>query len=215
MTGKDHARAALVIVDVQNDFCPGGALGVRGGDEIVPILNEYASRFSRAGLPVYATRDWHPEQTTHFQKWGGLWPPHCVAGTSGAAFHSELKLPRQTIVISKGTQPEGDSYSTFHGWDYDGLPFVDSLRRHGVRHLYIGGLATDYCVLFSTLDALSQGFAVTVLLDAVRGIDRKPGDSERALGKMKEAGADTATLEFIHAKLAEVSGANPAKASRH
>jgi nicotinamidase/pyrazinamidase len=211
---KDRARAALVIVDVQNDFCAGGALAVPGGDEVVPILNEYATRFSEAGLPIYATRDWHPEQTTHFQKWGGLWPPHCVAGTSGAAFHSELKLPRQTIVISKGTQPEGDSYSTFHGWDYDGLPFVDSLRRHGVRHLYIGGLATDYCVLFSTLDALSQGFAVTVLLDAVRGIDREPGDSERALQKMKEAGAETATLGSVDGELAGASDRNPARASR-
>jgi nicotinamidase/pyrazinamidase len=208
---KDRARAALVIVDVQNDFCPGGALGIRGGDEIVSILNEYASRFSQAGLPVYATRDWHPEQTTHFKRWGGSWPPHCVAGTNGAAFHSDLKLPKETVVISKGTQPEGDSYSTFHGRDYDGLSFADSLRRRGVRHLYIGGLATDYCVLFSTLDALSQGFAVTVLLDAVRGIDRKPGDSERALQKMKEAGADTATLASIDAELGEVRSA---KASR-
>jgi nicotinamidase/pyrazinamidase len=211
MAGTDRARAALVIVDVQNDFCPGGALGVLGGDEIVPVLSEYASRFSKAGLPIFATRDWHPEQTTHFQKWGGIWPPHCVAGTNGAAFHSGLKLPRETIIISKGTQPEGDSYSTFHGWDYDGLPFEDSLRRRGVHHLYIGGLATDYCVLFSTLDALSQGFAVTVLLDAVRGIDREPGDSERALRKMKEAGADTATLASIDAELGE---ARSAKASR-
>jgi len=202
---ESRARAALVIVDVQNDFCAGGTLAVPGGDEVVPVLNEYASRFSRAGLPVYATRDWHPEQTTHFEPWGGTWPPHCVAGTSGAAFHSELKLPKETIVISKGTEPEGDSYSAFHGQDYDGLSFEDSLRRRGVRHLYVGGLATDYCVQFSVLDALSHGFAVTVLLDAVRGVERKPGDSEQALQKMKKAGAETATLQSIDIELAELS----------
>jgi nicotinamidase/pyrazinamidase len=204
---KLSAPAALVIVDVQNDFCAGGALEVPEGDEVVPILNQYADRFSRAGLPVYATRDWHPEQTTHFQQWGGAWPPHCVAGTSGAAFHSGLKLPKETVVVSKGTAAEGDSYSAFHGQDYDGRSFDDSLRRSGVHHLYVGGLATDYCVKFSVLDALSHGLAVTVLRDAVRGVERQPGDSDRALEEMRKAGADTAMLESIDAKLAEVSRA--------
>lgn len=211
MTEKDRARAALVIVDVQNDFCAGGTLAVPGGDEVVPVLNEYARRFSDAGLPIYATRDWHPEQTNHFKQWGGPWPPHCVAGTSGAAFHSDLKLPRETIVISKGTQPEGESYSAFHGQDYDGSSFEESLRRREVHHLYIGGLATDYCVQFSVLDALSKGFAVSILLDAVRGVEREPGDSERAIAKMKKAGAHAATLASVEAELGVLP---PARASR-
>ncbi len=198
---KNTARAALVIVDVQNDFCSGGSLAVSRGDEVVPILNEYASRFSRARLPVYAARDWHPEVTTHFKEGGGVWPPHCVAGTNGAAFHSDLKLPPQTIVVSKGTQPDEDAYSAFQAHDYNGLSFADSLRQQGVGHLYIGGLATDYCVRFSVQDALALGLAATVLVDAVRGVDRKAGDSERALEEMKEAGADTATLESVDAEL--------------
>ena len=198
---KNTARAALVIVDVQNDFCPGGSLAVPRGDEVVPILNEYASRFSRAGLPVYATRDWHPEETAHFKEWGGTWPPHCVAGTNGAAFHSDLKLPAQAVVVSKGTQPDEDAYSVFRAHDYNGLSFADSLREQGVGHLYIGGLATDYCVRSSVQEAIALGLETTVLVDAVRGVDRKAGDSERALEEMKEAGADTATLESIDTEL--------------
>jgi len=205
MAGEKEARAALIMVDVQNDFCSGGALAVRGGDEVVPVLNDYASRFSRAGLPIYATRDWHPEETSHFEPWGGTWPPHCIAGTNGAAFHSGLRFPKETVIVSKGTQPERDSYSAFHGQDYDDRSFEESLRRRGVHHLYVGGLATDYCVKFSVLDALSQGFAVTVLVDAVRGVEREAGDSERALEQMKRAGASTATLETIDAELANVA----------
>ncbi len=198
---KKRGRPALVIVDVQNDFCAGGSLAVPGGDEVVPILNEYASRFSRAGLPVYASRDWHPEVTTHFKERGGVWPPHCVAGTQGAAFHSDLKLPAETIVVSKGTEPDEDAYSAFQAHDYNGLSFADSLRQQGVGHLYIGGLATDYCVRSSVQDAIALGLAVTVLVDAVRGVDRKVGDSERVLEEMKEAGADTASLQSIDAEL--------------
>jgi len=167
----------------------------------VPILNEYASRFSRAGLPIYVTRDWHPEETTHFKQWGGTWPPHCVAGTSGAAFHSDLKLPAQAIVVSKGTQPDEDAYSVFQAHDYNGLSFGDSLRQEGVEHVYIGGLATDYCVRASVQDAIALGLETTVLVDAVRGVELKAGDSERALVEMKEAGADSVTLESIDAEL--------------
>ncbi|HLE19878.1 MAG TPA: bifunctional nicotinamidase/pyrazinamidase [Vicinamibacteria bacterium] len=202
MSGKHKGRAALVMVDVQNDFCAGGSLAVPGADEVVPVLNEYARRFAKAHLPVYATRDWHPERTSHFKEWGGVWPPHCVAGTRGASFHPELRLPPETIVVSKGTDPDEDAYSAFQAHDYNGLAFAESLRRSEVRHLYIGGIATDYCVKFTVQDALAQGFAITVLEDAVRGVDIEAGDSERALEKMKKSGASTATLDSIDEELA-------------
>ena len=194
-TKKDHA--ALVIVDVQNDFCEGGSLAVPRGDEVVPVLNEYARRFVDANLPVYATRDWHPERTTHFKQFGGVWPPHCVAGTRGAEFHPDLKLPPGTIVVSKGKGAEEDAYSAFQAEEESGVPFTDSLKQRGIEHLFVGGLATDYCVQSSVHDAIAQGFQVTLLEDAVRGVDLKAGDSERELRKMKEAGAGTATLDSV------------------
>lgn len=194
-TKKD--RAALVIVDVQNDFCSGGSLAVAGGDEVVPVLNEYAQRFARAKLPVYATRDWHPERTSHFKELGGVWPPHCVAGTRGAEFHPDLKLPEGTVVLSKGKGAEEDAYSAFQAEEDSGVSFADSLKQRGIEHLFVGGLATDYCVQSSVHDAIAQGFQVTLLEDAVRGVDLEAGDSERELRKMKEAGAGTATLDSL------------------
>ncbi len=190
-------RAGLLVVDVQNDFVPGGALPVPEGDRVVPVLNEYTRRFREASLPVYFSRDWHPERTKHFKEYGGTWPPHCIQGTWGAEFHPELEVPPDAVIITKGADPEEDAYSAFQGRTPEGEPFAERLRRDGVTHLYVGGLATDYCVRASALDALKQGLRVTVLLDAVRGVDVQPGDSERALAELREAGADTATLDSL------------------
>lgn len=185
----DAARDALVIVDVQSDFCPGGALGVPDGDTVVPVLNRYAECFARHGAAVLATRDWHPARTRHFRAWGGVWPPHCVQGTPGAAFHPALRLPPGTEVVSKGADPEADAYSCFEAVAPDGAAFAEVLARRGVRRLFIGGLATDYCVKATALDALRAGLEVVVLTDAVRAVDLAPGDGARALEEVRAAGA--------------------------
>lgn len=194
---------ALLIVDVQNDFCPGGALPVPEGDRVVPVLNEYIGRFRAEGLPVYASRDWHPERTRHFEAQGGPWPPHCVAGTAGAAFHPDLELPEEAVVVSTGTGPEDDGYSAFEGETEEGVRLAEAMRRAGVRRLFVGGLATDYCVRASVLAAAMAGLDPVLLLDAMRGIDVEPGDQARALDEMLRAGAMTATLETIDLELEE------------
>jgi nicotinamidase/pyrazinamidase len=190
------AKSALVIVDVQVDFCPGGALAVPEGDKVVPVFNGYITRFIRAGLPIFATGEWHPPVTRHFQECGGPMPRHAVVGTKGTEFHPGLELPEHTIVISKGTDPEAEtSYSSFEGYESDGTDFGTSLRKRGIGHLYIGGLATDFCVRATALEALRNGYEVTLLKDAIRGLN--PGDSERAIDEMISAGAKTATLETL------------------
>ncbi len=196
-------RDALLLVDIQNDFTPGGALAVPEGDRIVPIANWYARLFERRGLPVFASRDWHPAETRHFQAWGGLWPPHCVQGTKGAEFQPQLSLPQETVVVSKGMDPEQDAYSAFQAETAQGTVLPEELRRMGVQRLFIGGLATDYCVLNTTLDALKQGFHVFLLEDAIKGIDLNAGDVHRAVEEMEEHGARTATLHTVEMELAE------------
>ncbi len=179
--------SALLIVDVQNDFCPGGALAVPDGDRVIPVLNRAIERFSEAGLPVFASRDWHPPDTKHFRTRGGPWPPHCVAGTPGAAFHPDLRLPPGATVVSKGQDRNDDGYSAFEATTDDGRTLADDLRERGVTDLYVGGLTTDYCVRATALDARAAGFRVTVLADAVAGIDED--DSRRALDEIRAAGA--------------------------
>jgi nicotinamidase/pyrazinamidase len=183
------ADAALILVDVQNDFCPGGALAVPDGDKTVPHLTREIERFARAGRPIVASRDWHPTETTHFKSGGGPWPRHCVADQPGAAFHPELRLPEAAVVVSKGTGPTEDAYSAFDARDGRGRELDDVLEASGARRLVVGGLATDYCVRATVLDALRKGYEVTVLREGVRGVDVKPGDSERALAEMRAAGA--------------------------
>jgi nicotinamidase/pyrazinamidase len=183
-------RSALLIVDVQNDFCPGGALAVPGGDRVVPVLNHHIAGAVGQGLPIYASRDWHPAVTRHFKPFGGPWPPHCVEGSPGASFHEDLRLPASAIVISKGQDPESPGYSVFEGYTAGSRTFLSDLRDRQVNHLYVGGLATDYCVKASVLDARRAGFDVTVLSDAVAGVDVQPGDSARAIEEMRRAGAD-------------------------
>lgn len=186
---KPEPDSALVIVDVQNDFCPGGALPVKDGDQIVPVMNRYAEEFAKAGCLVVADRDWHPEVTTHFTKFGGDWPAHCVQGTPGAEYHPDLKLPASTVHIRKGMGNDEDAYSGFEGRDEAGTTLGNLLKERGVKRLYVGGLATDYCVKHTVLDGLKAGFEVVLLQDASRGVDVKPGDSERAIREMREAGA--------------------------
>ena len=188
----NDSRSALLIVDVQNDFCPGGALPVPGGDRVVPSLNRYVADAAERGMPVYASRDWHPAVTRHFKGYGGEWPPHCVQNTNGGRFHPDLELPASTIVVSKGQDPDKPGYSAMEGYTPDGKTLLADLRQRQVEHLYVGGLATDYCVRQSVLDALQEGFAVTVLQDAIAGIDARPGDTDRALAEMRDAGATLA-----------------------
>jgi len=175
----------LLVVDVQNDFCPGGALAVGDGDAVVAVINEFIEQ--RRPQHVYASRDWHPRQTRHFKAQGGSWPVHCVQETAGAAFHAGLRLPQSTVVISKGGDPEQDGYSAFEGHDPQGLPFAERLQKDGVRRLYVTGLATDFCVRASVLDARARGLQVVVIAAGVRAVDPEAGDT--ALGAMRQAGA--------------------------
>src|SRR5581483_6051187 len=177
------SHPALLVVDVQNDFCAGGALAVDNSAPVVAALNRHIAAFARAGATIYASRDWHPLQTSHFNTHGGPWPVHCVQDTAGARFHPDLRLPPDTIVISKGADPADAGYSAFDGTTADGRPFLDDLRRRQIDHLYVGGIATDYCVRHSVLDALGAGLRVTVLDDAIAGVE--PRGSAEAIDEMK------------------------------
>lgn len=188
---------ALLVVDVQKDFLPGGALPVPEGDKIIPTLNAYIQTFERQGWPIFFSRDWHPQKTAHFCEYGGPWPPHCVQGTEGAAFAEGLLIPSNAIILSKGTSWEAESYSAFLGVDAAGTPLADLLRRQGVRCLYIGGLALDYCVKQSVLDALRQGFEAVLLIDATRAVNLQIHDAEEAIEAMVRAGAQVSTIERI------------------
>ncbi len=182
-------QPALLVVDIQNDFCPGGALGVPDGDAIIPRVNRTVALFERRGLPILFTRDWHPRETKHFKSFGGGWPPHCVQGTKGARFHPDLAISRDAVILSKGMDPDQDSYSAFQAVTGRGRDLESTLHELGVDELFICGLATDYCVRATTLDALRRGLAIRVLRDAIRGVDLKPGDSEMALKEMRVHGA--------------------------
>jgi len=186
VTGHD----ALLIVDVQRDFLPGGSLAVPRGDEVVPVLNRYVEIARREGVPVFASRDWHPAQHCSFRAHGGPWPPHCVAGTPGAEFAAGLALPPDAVVISKATRENADAYSAFAGTD-----LAERLRALGVARLLVGGLATDYCVLNTVRDALAAGFAVALLTDAVRAVNVKADDGARAEREMRQGGAVPMTVE--------------------
>ncbi|HEX5475360.1 MAG TPA: isochorismatase family protein [Vicinamibacterales bacterium] len=186
---RSAAHEALVVVDVQRDFCPGGALPAPGCTRILPALNRALATADARGMPIYATRDWHPAETSHFAAYGGEWPPHCVQDTDGAAFHPDLRLPPDTIVISKGDDPDRPGYSAFDGHAPGGASFLADLRARGIESLYVGGLATDYCVKATVLDARRAGLHVVVLPEAIAAIDAHAGDGERAMAEMKAAGA--------------------------
>ncbi len=178
-------RDALIVVDMQKDFMPGGALPVPEGDRIVPVLNEYIKLFAESGLPVFFTRDWHPQNHISFKGHGGIWPPHCVADTEGAAFHDDLEIPADNkFIISKGTSRDFDAYSGFQDTPLEAL-----LRERGIKRVFIGGVATDYCVKNTLLGALNLGFQAFLLTDAIKGVDVNPGDSRKAIEFMLKKGA--------------------------
>lgn len=188
---------ALLVIDMQYDFLPGGSLGVPEGDQVLAPINEAMARFAARGLPVYASRDWHPEDHCSFAARGGPWPPHCVAETRGAAFSDELALPADTVIISKADTADVDAYSAFNG-----TALADHLRGHGITRVFVCGLATDYCVLNTALDARKNGFETVILPEAMRAVNVQPEDGERAIAQMREAGATTATLAELEQEAA-------------
>jgi len=175
------AQDALLIVDVQNDFCPGGSLAIPDGHSVVPVLNRWIAQ--GAGMTV-TSRDWHLPDHMSFLQQGGTWPPHCIQNTYGADFHPDLRLPGDALIISKGTHNDFDQYSAL-----DRTELANRLKQAGISRLWIGGLALDVCVRATVLDALQQGFKVNLILDATRPINAKPGDDQRAIAEMKAAGA--------------------------
>jgi nicotinamidase/pyrazinamidase len=187
---------ALLAVDVQNDFLPGGALGIAHGDAVVAPLNRLLAAWRARGLPVFLSRDWHPAGHCSFAERGGPWPVHCVAGTSGAAFSPLLVAAPQDVLISKATRLDQDAYSAL-----DGTPLAEELRRAGVRRLFVGGLATDYCVRATGLDARAAQLDVVVLSDAVCAVDVQPGDGARALAELAAAGCTLVTTDEVLAAM--------------
>ena len=171
-------KRCLMVVDVQNDFCPGGALPASNGDAVVPVINRIIDKFDL----VIASRDMHPEQTVHFDKW----PPHCVAGTPGSEFHPDLNWEAIHVFVEKGTGNRDDGYSAFEGTN---LNLEDLLREHEVDEVYVAGLTLEYCVQTTALDALKAGFPTAVIIDATRAIDAEPGDAEYAMKQMRSKGA--------------------------
>lgn len=181
---------ALIISDIQIDFLRGGALAVAEGNEIIPFINEYIRLFETSKAKVFAIRDWHPPDHMSFKLFGGPWPVHCLQESDGAKFSTDLRLPMDAIVISKAMDPKREAYSGF-----DGTTLADDLHAAGVTRIFVGGLATDYCIRTTVIDGLSFGFSVALLLDAVRGINVKPDDSERAIQEMLARGARLVMLE--------------------
>ena len=175
---------ALIIVDIQNDFLPGGSLAVPQGDAVVPVMNRYISLFKGKNLPIFATRDWHPANHSSFKAEGGLWPPHCVQKTKGAEFSPDLQLPTDIVTISKDVTQEENTYSGFQCTDLH-----QQLQALRVKRLSIGGLATDYCVLNTVKDALSLGYEVYLLEDAIRAVNVQPDDGKKAREEMLSLGA--------------------------
>jgi len=182
---SNDQKKALIVVDVQNDFCPGGSLAVAHGDEVVAPLNKLIKEFLDRGEPVFKTRDWHPAKTKHFAAYGGVWPVHCVQNTRGAEFHPDLIDDPRINIISKGIDESADGYSGF-----DGTQLAQLLREQDVEEVWVGGLATDYCVKHTVLDALHEGFRVKALADAMRAVNVNPADGTKAIEEMRSAGAE-------------------------
>ncbi len=190
------ADKALLIVDMQKDFCPGGSLAVKDCSKVIKNINTYIEKFKEKGLPIFASRDWHPAESSHFKKFGGKWPEHCIQNTEGAEFHPDLNLPPETIIISKGIYEGEDGYSAFEGRDDKGRLLDTILKDIEVKELYICGLATDYCVKSSSLDAIND-YKVFLLEDAIEGVDVNCGDSQKAINEMKKKGITLINLNTI------------------
>ena len=184
MTEKLLATDALIVVDVQNDFLPGGSLAVPSGDEVIPVLNRYLAAFELEELPIFATRDWHPLNHCSFHAQGGPWPVHCVMQTRGAQFPASLRLPSSAVVISKPSSPDRETYSGFDDTDLE-----NHLRAASVERLFVGGLATDYCVFNTVKGGLQRGFKVVLLKDAIRAVNVNPDDGPKAQQEMLRLGA--------------------------
>lgn len=172
------------------------------GDAIIPVLNKYVRLFSEQKLPIFASRDWHARTTRHFKAFGGMWPEHCVQGTRGAQFHPELILPGEVIIISKGMSADADDYSAFQAVDDHQIGLHDLLRQAGVLSLFVGGLATDYCVKWTVMDALKRGYATTLLLDAIKGVNIRMGDVDAAIDEMIRLGARRTDFDTLYKEMA-------------
>ena len=187
------ADAALILVDIQNDFCPGGALAVKDGDKIVEPVNKLISRFPL----VISTQDWHPANHISFIQQGGPWPPHCVQGTTGAELRADLNTTKIAHYFRKATSPYKDDYSEFAGKDDQGRSLDELLGSKGIARLYVVGLATDYCVLETVLDGLKHGYEVYAVTDAMRAVNVNPNDGNKALQKMESSGAHLVTSDQV------------------
>lgn len=172
----------LLLIDVQKDFCPGGALPISRGDEVVPVLNAWIKAAREHQVPVYLSRDWHPRQHPSFDAFGGKWPPHCIQDTDGARFHAELEIPHDAVVVTKGTRFDQDQNSAF-----DQTGFAAWLHQLKIKRIFVGGLAQDVCVLASVLDGQAAGFEMQVIASATRPVNSQ--DGQAALEKMRQAGA--------------------------
>jgi len=182
---NDFQNSALILVDIQNDFCPGGALAVEEGDQIVEVVNRLIPQFPL----VISTQDWHPANHVSFKAQGGPWPPHCVQGTRGAELHPSLNTETIAHYLRKASSPEKDDYSEFEGKDEQGRSLDQVLKAEKVKRIFAVGLATDYCVLATVLDGLKLGYEVVAVTDAMRAVNVEPEDGDRAMGRMSEAGA--------------------------
>ncbi|GGC08221.1 bifunctional pyrazinamidase/nicotinamidase [Marinobacterium zhoushanense] len=185
-------RDALLLVDLQRDFLPGGALGVADGDQVIPVVSDLIALFKARKRPILATRDWHPPKHCSFQPQGGPWPPHCIQQTPGSGWAPGLNLPPSTLIVSKGTAISPDAYSGFQGTD-----LAQQLSELNCQRLFVAGLATDYCVLQTVLDARKLGFEVQVVEDAIRAVNVNPGDGIRALDQILDSGAELITLQDL------------------
>lgn len=183
-------KTALIVVDVQRDFCPGGALAVDGGDQVVEPVNRLVRCFERHAWPIFFTRDWHPGNHCSFEAVGGPWPPHCIADTVGAEFHGDLYVLEKANIVSKAIRKDRDAYSGFEGTD-----LAARLKEQDIEAVVVAGLATDYCVKHTALDAHRSGFSVMVAADAVRAVNVKPDDGRRAIEDMQNQ-----SVEFIETK---------------
>ncbi len=201
---KKNKDAALILVDIQNDFCPGGALAVKDGDAVIPVVNQLLPIFPL----VVATQDWHPANHSSFKAQGGLWNPHCVQNTRGAAFPRQLEQSKIDLIFRKASAGDTDAYSGFDGVDSTGRSLDAALKNLKIKRLFIAGLATDYCVKATALDGLKKGYEVLVIEDAVRAVEVKEGDGEKALQELARKGAKIVRSTEIRrlSKTAQLAG---------
>ncbi len=191
---------ALIVVDLQIDFCPGGALGISEGDSIIPVINDLIDIFHANSLPVIFSRDFHPVDHMSFTDEGGIWPKHCVKGTEGSDFHPLLKIPSDSRIVNKATEKDREAYSAF-----DGTELLQILRNQKVTCIIICGLATDYCVKSTALDGVEEGFRVIVVKDAVRGVEVTEGDIYMAFEKMMNAGVTVSSSAEVKRNLSSLN----------